>query len=164
MNEFTTTTLTMVRDFNVNCEKVFDAWLNPDLMSKWLFTLENTNKVTQNNPKVGGSWEIVDHREGMDFRAIGKYLEVALPKIRFTFKMPQFSELEDLITVELNQRAEGCKMTFTHVIHVPHEKNWAESDIKTALIESHDSTKEGWNYMFMGLKELVETGENSYKG
>lgn len=50
------------------------------------------------------------------------------------------------------------------MIHVSHEENWAESDIEKALGEGHDSTEHGWNLMFMGLKELVETGKISYKG
>ena len=55
-------------------------------------------------------------------------------------------------------------MTFTQLIHVAEEENWTESDIEKALGEMHDSTEHGWNYMFMGLKELLETGKISYKG
>ncbi|MCG7344899.1 SRPBCC domain-containing protein [Sporosarcina sp. ACRSL] len=165
MNNISTTTLTMKREFAVTRERVFDAWLNPDMMRKWFFTLEGTNKVTRNNPQVCGTWEIVDHREGKDYRAIGEYLEIDPPKkLVFTFKMPQFSELADTITVELTETEQGCAMTFTQLIHVVEEENWTESDIKKALVEWHDSTEHGWYYMFMGLKELLETGEISYKG
>ncbi|MBO0603478.1 SRPBCC domain-containing protein [Sporosarcina sp. E16_3] len=165
MNNILTRTLIMKREFNVKRERVFDAWLNPEMMRKWFFTLEGTNKVTQNNPQVGGTWEIVDHRDGQDYRAIGEYLEIDPPKkIVFTFKMPQFSELEDTITVELKELQLSCEMTFTQVIHVSKEENWTESDIEKALGEMHDGTEHGWNYMFMGLKELVETGKVSYTG
>ena len=165
MSNISTTTLTMKRTFNVNPESVFDAWLNPLKMKKWFFTLEGTNKVVKNNPKVDGDWEIVDHRQGVDYRAIGKYLEIDDDeKIIFTFKMPQFSELEDTIKVELNEVAQGCEMTFTHIIHVEDDANWTASDQTKVLIEMHDETEQGWNLMFMGLKELVETGEVSYKG
>lgn len=78
--------------------------------------------------------------------------------------MPQFSELEDTITVELKELQQGCEMTFTQKIHVEHEENWTEEDIKKALKEMHDSTEQGWYYMFMGLKELLETGKISYTG
>ncbi|MBS4209509.1 SRPBCC domain-containing protein [Bacillus sp. FJAT-50079] len=165
MNNISTTTLKMIREFNVKRERVFDAWLNPLMMKKWFFTLEGTNKVAQNDPRVGGTWEIVDHREGKDYRAVGEYLEIDPPKkIVFTFKMPQFSELEDTITVELKEIEQGCEMTFTQVIHVVHEENWTDTDIEKAHGEWHDSTEHGWNLMFMGLKELVETGKISYKG
>ncbi len=165
MNNISTTTLIMKREFNVKPERVFDAWLNPEMMRKWFFTLEGTNKVAQNDPKEGGTWEIVDHREGTDYRAIGEYLEIDPPKkLVFTFKMPQFSELADTITVELKELQQGCEMTFTQLIHVPQEENWTESDIEKALGEMQGSTEHGWNYMFMGLKELLETGKISYTG
>ncbi len=93
-----TTTLTMTRKFDVAEEKVFDAWLNPEMLRKWFFTMEHTNKVAKNEPDVGGTWEIVDHREGNDYKAIGKYIEVDSPnKLVLTFRMPQFSDTEDRI-------------------------------------------------------------------
>ncbi|MEH7526751.1 SRPBCC domain-containing protein [Bacillus sp. JJ1503] len=165
MNKIPTTTLKMKREFNVEPERVFDAWLNPVMMKKWFFTLEGTNKVAQNDPKVGGGWEIVDHREGKDYRAVGEYLEIDPPKkLVFTFKMPQFSELEDIITVEIKEISTGCEMTFTQLIHVAPEENWTKADIEKALGEYHDGSEHGWNLMFMGLKELVEIGYISYKG
>ncbi|SOC06455.1 uncharacterized protein YndB with AHSA1/START domain [Ureibacillus xyleni] len=167
MGNYSTITLTMKREFDVAPEKVFDAWINPEMMRKWLFTLEGTNKVAQNTPQVGGTWEIVDHRGGKDYRAIGEYLEMDPPKkLVFTFKMPELSgnDLADTITVELKKLQQTSEMTFTQVIHVMHEENWTESDIEKAHIEWRDSTEQGWHYMFMGLKELLETGKISYTG
>ncbi|RDW16106.1 ATPase [Oceanobacillus arenosus] len=165
MNNYSTTTLTMVRNFDVASERVFDAWLNPDMMRKWFFTLEGTNKVAKNDPQIAGTWEIVDHRDGKDYRAIGEYLEIDSPKkLMFTFKMPQFNDLQDTITVELKGLQQGCEMTFSQDIIVPHEENWAASDIEKAIKEHRDGTEQGWHYMFMGLKELVETGKVSYQG
>ncbi|KAA0965682.1 SRPBCC domain-containing protein [Sporosarcina sp. ANT_H38] len=165
MNNYSTTTLTMIRNFDVASERVFDAWLNPELMRKWFFTLEGTNQVAQNNPQVGGTWEIIDQRDGKDYRAIGEYLEIDLSKkLVFTFKMPQFSDTEDTITVVLKSLELGCEMTFSQEIIVPHEENWTPTDIEKALGEYHDGSEHGWNLMFMGLKQLVETGRVSYTG
>ncbi|RAV23216.1 SRPBCC family protein [Paenibacillus contaminans] len=165
MNDYSITALTMTRVFEVAPERVFDAWLNPEMMRKWLFTLEGTNKVAQNNPQVGGTWEIVDHRGGKDYRAIGEYLEIDPPhKLVFTFRMPQFSDTVDTITVEFKKLQQGCEMTFTHNIVVPHEQNWTKGDIEKALGEYRDGSEHGWNSMFLGMKELVETGKISYTG
>ncbi|MGQ7278831.1 SRPBCC family protein [Brevibacillus thermoruber] len=158
-----TITLTMKRSFDVSADRVFDAWLNPEMMRKWLFTMESTNKVAKNEPHVGGTWEIVDHRGGKDYRAIGEYIEIDPPnRLVFTFKMPQFSDTEDRITVECKPLEKGCEMTFTQEIVVPHEEGWTEKDIEQALREYHDSTEQGWNFMFLGVKQLVETGKINY--
>ena len=155
-----TTRLTMVRTFDVTADKVFDAWLNPEMFQKWLFTMEHTNKVAKNDPHVSGTWEIVDHREGKDYRAIGEYIEIDPPnKIVLTFEMPQFSDTVDTITVEIKPLDEGCEMTFTQEIVVPHEKDWTEADIEKAEVEYRDGSEQGWNLMFGGLKQLVETGK-----
>ncbi|WP_126426963.1 SRPBCC family protein [Brevibacillus marinus] len=163
MADTSTITLTMKRSFDVPAESVFDAWLNPEMMRKWLFTTETTNKVAKNEPHVGGTWEIVDHRGGKDYRAIGEYIEIDRPRqLVFTFKMPQFSDTVDTITVEWKPLEKGCEMTFTQVIVVPHEEGWTEEDIEKALREYHDSSEQGWSLMFSGLKQLVETGKIHY--
>lgn len=114
---------------------------------------------------MGGTWEIVDQRGGQDYRTIGEYLEIDPPKkLVFTFKMPQFSESDDTIRVELKELQQGCEMAFSQEINVPHEENWTTADIEKALGEYHDGSEHGWNLMFMGLKELVETGKVSYTG
>ncbi|WP_213423747.1 SRPBCC family protein [Bhargavaea massiliensis] len=157
--------LTMTRTFASLPEKVYDAWLVPDNFRKWLFTAENTNQVAENQPEVGGSWEIIDRREGKNYRAIGTYLELNRPnRIVMTFEMPQFGDATDELIISLKPVPAGTEMTFTQHITVPHEEVWGESEIGKAQQEFYDSTEQGWNLMFQGLKALLETGENPYKG
>jgi uncharacterized protein YndB with AHSA1/START domain len=152
-----TTTLTMKRRFDSSAATVFDAWLNPEMMRKWLFTMESTNKVAKNEPHVGGTWEIVDYRDGKSYKAIGEYIEIDPPnRLVFTFKMPQFSDSVDIITVEIEQHEEGCEMTFTHNIVVPHEEDWTAEDIEKALTDDYSGSEQGWSLMFGKLKEIVE--------
>jgi hypothetical protein len=35
-----------------------------------MFTMEHTNKVADSNPRVTGTWEIVDHRDGKDYKVM----------------------------------------------------------------------------------------------
>jgi uncharacterized protein YndB with AHSA1/START domain len=158
-----TTTVTMVRKFDVEPDLVFEAWINDEMMKKWFFTMEHTNQVAKNEPHVGGTWEIVDQRGGNDYRAIGEYIEITRPtKLVFTFKMPQFGELVDTLTVDFKAIETGCEMTFTQVINVPHEENWTDADIQKAQEDYNAQTEQGWHYMFLGLKQLVETGKIEY--
>jgi uncharacterized protein YndB with AHSA1/START domain len=89
------TTLNMTRRFRASAEKVFDAWLNPAMMRRWLFTKESTNNVALSESRVGGEWQITDHRDGTDYTAIGKYIEIDRPnRLVFTFQMPQIASTE----------------------------------------------------------------------
>ena len=163
MTKTSITTLIMERKFDVPAEKVFDAWTNGEMIKKWMFTMEHTNKVAESDPRVGGTWEIVDHRDGKDYRAIGEYKVVEPPtKLVFTFQMPQFSDLADDLTVEIQPLESGCEMTFTQEITVIHEEGWTTEDIEKAHEEWKKQTEQGWHYMFLGLKELVETGKITY--
>jgi uncharacterized protein YndB with AHSA1/START domain len=156
MGDVSTTTLKMTRQFNVSAEKVFDAWLNPAMMKKWLFTTELTNKLAMSEARVGGEWQVADHREGTDYMANGKYIEIDRPnRLVFTFRMPQFSDLMDTVTVEIQALEQGCEMNFTQVIHVPHQDNWTDADIAKALEEYRNSTEHGWSLMFGGLNNLL---------
>lgn len=160
MKKTSTVVLTMARRLNASEEMVFSAWVEPELMKKWFFTMESTNKVAANDLRVGGMWEIVDHRKGKDYRAIGEYVEIIRPhQLVFTFKMPQFNDLEDHIIVSTSPVGEACEMTFKQEIIVPHEESWSVEDIENAMAEYSSQTEEGWNQMFERLKQLVETGE-----
>lgn len=160
MKKTSTIVLTMARRINASEEAVFSAWVEPELMKKWFFTMESTNKVAANDLRVDGTWEIVDHREGTDYRAIGEYVEINRPnKLVFTFKMPQFNDLEDHIIVAISPVGDACEMTFKQEIIVPHEEGWSAEDIENAMAEYSSQSEEGWSQMFDGLKQLVETGD-----
>lgn len=152
-----TVTLTMTRRYHASDKAVYEAWTNPELMKKWLFTAEATNQVAKNSLREGGSWEIIDRREGVDYRATGKYLELKPPhKLTFSFKMPQFNDLEDRVTVWISMVQDSCEMAFVQEIVVPHEEGWTEEDIKKTGEEYSSQSKEGWSLMFEKLKQLVE--------
>ncbi|MDM5428233.1 SRPBCC domain-containing protein [Bacillus mycoides] len=116
-------------------------------MKKWFFTLEGTDKVTENTPEVGGSWEIIDHRGGKDYRAIGEYIEMNRPKKKlvFTLKTPQFSELLDKNTVEIKEKQQGSEMIFSQNIIVAHEEDLTKYDVEKALKGCHDGSEHSWN-------------------
>lgn len=160
MKKTSTIVLTMARRLNASTNDVFKAWTKPELMKKWLFTTEATNEVARNEFRVGGVWEIVDRRDGEEYRATGEYVEIDAPhKIGFTFEMPQFNDLQDHIIVWVSAVGDACEMTFKQEIVVPHEEDWSEEDLETAMKEFSGQSEDGWDRMFEGLKELVETGE-----
>ncbi|MGI2328473.1 SRPBCC family protein [Planococcus sp. YIM B11945] len=152
-----TVTISMARRFDASAKQVFAAWTRPELMKKWLFTSEETNKAMNIDFRVGGKWEIIDHRNGTDYRAIGEYLKVVEPnKIVFTFKMPQFNDGEDTIRVTISPVLDDCEMLFTQEIAVPHEEEWTPEEVEGTIAEHRNETEKGWSAMFEGLKQVVE--------
>lgn len=157
MNITSTVMISMARRFEASPEQVFNAWVKPEMMKKWLFTSEKTNKIVNTDLRVGGTWEVVDHRDGVDYRAIGEYQEVREPnKLVFTFEMPQFNEAVDIVRVTISAVLDATEMLFTQEIVVPHEEGWSDEDVDKALAEFGTQTEEGWSRMFEELKLLVE--------
>ncbi len=163
MSKFSTTKLVVVCQFSTSTDKLFQAWIDPEIMKKWFFTTEPTNKLTENDARLGGTWKVIDEREGNTYEALGEYIEMNTPnRLVFSFKMPQFSNTEDRITIEFKSLQQGSEMTFTQEIIVPHEAGWGDVEISLAEEEAMSATEQGWSYMFMGLKQLVETGKIHY--
>jgi len=141
----------ITRGFKVSSDSVLNAFIQPELVSKWLFTgATSESHSVELDARVGSKWKIVDRRGGTDYTAIGEYLEILRRprrhRIVFTFGMPQFSEESDLIVVEIvpeSERNEACQMTLTQ-IGLPKG--------------SEDGTASGWNGMMEGLKVLLESG------
>ncbi|WP_203333938.1 SRPBCC family protein [Planococcus beigongshangi] len=160
MKKTSTVVLTMARRLQASPADVYKAWTKPELMKKWLFTAEETNRMARNDFKIGGRWEIVDFREGKEYRATGEYLEIDPPhRLIFSFEMPQFNDLQDRIIVWVSPVQDACEMTFKQEIVVPHEDGWTDEDLQNAMNEFSGASEEGWDRMFENLKQLVETGE-----
>jgi uncharacterized protein YndB with AHSA1/START domain len=125
--------LSIRRRFEAAPERLFDAWTDPRLAAGWLFTTQASERHdTTLDVRVGGKWEIVDRRGGVDYRAIGEYLELERSRrVVFSFGMPQFSPAFNRVTVEIMADGDGAVMTLTQEglppEHIPAtEKGWAE--------------------------------------
>jgi len=104
------------RKFSVPAERVFDAWLDPTTAGKWLFaTPAGKMSKLEITARVGGSYRIVENREGADVEHIGKYLEIARPRrLVFTLKVPKYSQEGTKVTIEIRALEAGCELTLTH--------------------------------------------------
>lgn len=145
-------TAQVTRIFAASPEQVFDAWLNPEMMSKWLFTSESSDirgRVVNNDARLGGRWRIRDRRNGQDYEGDGEYVEIDRPRrLVFTFRMVQFSDTIDRVIVEIDPLEKGCRLTLTQEITVPRNDNLTPQEIDTMLAEYKGSTEHGWNEMF----------------
>lgn len=142
---------------DASVEEVFKAWTDPSIFKKWFMTMEHTNKVAKNQLEINGDWEIIDVREGIEYRAIGTYIDIVEPyKLVFSFKMPQFSELEDIITVELIDLKGTTEVKFNQGIKVPVDDSLDAEAIEKEKEAAKVATEQGYNYMFTFLKQIYE--------
>jgi uncharacterized protein YndB with AHSA1/START domain len=130
------------RHFDAAPERVFDAWINPKLASKWLFrSPASTEKDFELDARVGGSWKVSDENDPTAYAAIGKYLAIEPPhRLVFTFAMPQFSPEHDRVTVEIAAEDDGSVLKLIEEGLSPGEER---------------PFKNGWNGMFDDLAALL---------
>lgn len=143
------TALVIKRDYPFAAERVFDAWLTPEVTRRWLFTTDDSEVVRcEIDARVGGTFEIVDKRDSGEFkgeiRHIGEYLEIDRPRrLVFTFGVPQFDPRMTRVEIDIVSKGAGCTLTLTH--HgVPDE--WQAP------------TTEGWTKLLGNLeRESIDT-------
>ena len=131
----------VTRRFSASAERVFDAWLDPNTAGKWLFaTPAGKMSKVEIDARAGGSYLIVENREGTDVEHIGEYLEIDRPRrLVFTLKVPKYSQENTKVTVEIRALKSGCELTLTH---------------EGVLPDYVASTTSGWN---MILDQLAAT-------
>lgn len=98
-------------------EKVFDAWLNPGTLAKFILPMPGMPEPkTKNEAVVGGAFEIIMQVGDDNIPHTGKYLEINRPnKLVFTWVSP-FST--DDSTVTLNLSALGTDKTNIELTHI----------------------------------------------
>jgi len=138
-------TLVMTRRFEASPEAVFDAWTDPEIAKRWLFAgpLSQAHE-TRMDLRVGGKWSVMDRRGGVDYTALGEYVEIDRPhRLVFTFGMPQFSPEFCTVTVAIQADGDGAVMTMSQDRLPPDEVKPSEG---------------GWALMFAGLGHILADG------
>ena len=139
----------VVRRFDAQPQRVFDAWLNPSSARKWLFATDDGEIVRCDiEPRVGGTYNITRRgpspeppNEVIDMVHVGEYLEIERPRrLVFTFAVPQFSPETTTVSIDIEPDGDGCKLSLTND-GVP--EDWDER------------TEKGWEMILDNLaKEL----------
>jgi uncharacterized protein YndB with AHSA1/START domain len=104
------------RRFEAPCDKLFDSWVNPLILTKWFFTTATSElHRAEFEPWEGGNWTVVDRREGEYFAATGQFLQVDRPhRLIFTFGMLQLSAEFIHVVVDFAWAGAGSELTLTH--------------------------------------------------
>ncbi len=134
--------LRVTRRFDFAPQCVFDAWLDPQGVCKWLFATP-TGQIARAeiDPRPGGKFVIVDRRDGEDVEHLGEYLELDPPRrLIFTFAVPKYSSQSTRVSVDIAPAGTGCELTLSH---------------QGVLPEWFDRTRQGWTMILDALDSTL---------
>lgn len=134
--------LTVTRRINQPAARIFDAWLNPDMMAKYMVPSDEfTVPHAEIDAKVGGRFSFIVKKDKENPHA-GTYLAIdRYTKIAFTWESP-FSA--DGSTVTLTFTPAGESATDVELTHV-----------KFLSEGSRDGHKNVWTTILATLDQLV---------
>lgn len=139
--------VTIEKEFNATPEKVFDAWLDPKMLNRWMFGPDVRDEEViklENKPEVGGNFSYIVRREDQEIDHMGTYREIQRPnRLVFTWGVDVEAGDESVVTITIQSTESGCRLTLVHEM----DPKWAEYA---------DRTKEGWTYMMEKLAILLE--------
>lgn len=106
--------------FPASAEAVFDAWLDPELIGKWMFgpAVRDEQVVrTLIDPRVGGAFSFVVRRQGKEISHLGEYLTIERPhRLVFTWTTADSLPATSRVTIEILSLENQCELTLTHEI------------------------------------------------
>lgn len=136
----------VAKTFGVPAEKVFDAWLDPDWVDRWMFgpnVREEKIISLQNDPREGGQFSYVVDRNGQRINHMGTYREIQRPnRLVFTWGVDGEAGDESVVTITILPVESGCRLTLVHTL----DPKWEEYK---------DRTQKGWSYMLGKLNNLL---------
>ena len=98
------------RSFAVPRDRLFNAWLDQELLAEWWGPHDFTNPACITNPKQGGGYRIVMRSpEGIDQSVSGEYLEICTPECLTFTNMIDDAPAEFL--EQLNKYHHGARYT-----------------------------------------------------
>jgi uncharacterized protein YndB with AHSA1/START domain len=136
-----TVTVTLERRIAATPEKVFDAWLDPQSLGKWLFaTGSGAMERVEVDPRVGGGFTIVERRGSDLAEHFGEYVELDRPRLLAFDFWTSFSAERTRVTVTIAPDGDGALLTLRH------EGVWADYEART---------RQGWTMILEGLAHAL---------
>lgn len=136
------TRLQVSRVIKAKREKVFEAWIKPELMAKWFCPQDLKVADVTADAKVGGKYHIAMKDTHKTFITFGTYKEIVPNKrLVFTWEWEEPDQAESVVTVDFEDRDGGTEVTVTHERYVD--------------IQGEKGHLEGWTSALVNLAKQV---------
>lgn len=110
-----TTSLTVTKFIRAKRDKVFAAWVTPEIMNQWFCPAGLKLADSSADPRVGGGFHAVMTGEPGTFTVRGTYKEIKPgEKLVFSHRWDEPDAVDTLVTVEFADRDGGTLVTLTH--------------------------------------------------
>lgn len=114
----TPATASISKRFAVPAGRVFDAWLDPALLGRWMFGPDvRDEKIVRlaTDPRVGGRFSFVVNRGGVEVDHVGEYLVIDRPhRLVFTWALRDSLPATSKVTVLIEPLGDACHLTLSH--------------------------------------------------
>ncbi|MEP3278597.1 MAG: SRPBCC domain-containing protein [Stappiaceae bacterium] len=134
--------LTVSRKFAAPAKQIFDAWLDPAMLARFMTPAPGmTVPKAETDPVEGGRFDIVMKMEGNELPHAGTYKEISpYSRLVFTWESP-YSVPESTVTLNFVEVDGGTEVTLTHD-KFPNE-------------EARDNHEGGWSAILEKLDALA---------
>ena len=110
----------VTKRFPAGAERVFDAWLDPDWLGRWMFGPNVRDERIVRlavDPRVGGKFSFVVDRAGTEIDHVGEYLALERPRLLvFTRATRESLRETSRVIVEITPLDDACELTVTPVM------------------------------------------------
>ena len=145
--------------------RVFDAWLDPDAISRWLLASSPDDDIIDidRDARVGGKFSFKVRRAGKEIDHVGEYRELARPqRLVFTFDVVgggapasgrAVADLDaskpSVVTIDLAPAGTGTELVLSHEGVPP---------------EMRDKTRQGWTTIVAEIAGMIDAAEARARG
>ena len=136
-------TVNITQTIHAPIKKVFDAWLNPKMLSKFILPMPGMPEPqVQNDAREGGSFSILMQVGDNKIPHTGKYLEISSPNKLIVSWVSPFSVDGSTVTLLFSEAGDNTtKVELTHVRFID--------------AEHRDNHEGGWGHILDSLNELL---------